>query len=246
MLKIYVCEDDDRQKAKIVKIIKNYLMMQDCDVAFEWAGTDPYILLSYLEEHSDGPSLFFLDVDFKTEMNGISLGSEIRKRNFEARIVFITTHMELSYLTFLYKVEAMDYISKDDESMLATRISNCIDVAVERYLGQNSEKNDSILIQSEGVSIKLSMSEILFIESSTTPHRLLVHLDNRQVKYYGKIKDVEKLNPLFYRCHQSFVVNVNNIEEVDRKNRVIKMNNGEICYVSVRYLKSLLKRIEID
>lgn len=53
MLKIYVCEDDLNQREKITKIIKNYLLMQDLDVEFEWAGEDPEKLLDYLMESDD-------------------------------------------------------------------------------------------------------------------------------------------------------------------------------------------------
>jgi two-component system response regulator AgrA len=43
----------------------------------------------------------------------------------------------------------------------------------------------------------------------------------------------------FYRCHNSFVVNKDNIAEVDTKNREIRMINGETCYASSRFLGGL-------
>ena len=48
----------------------------------------------------------------------------------------------------------------------------------------------------------------------------------------------------FYRCHQSFVINLNNIGEVKKTERVVIMNNGETCYISTRYLKKLLNLID--
>ncbi|MGJ8730778.1 LytR/AlgR family response regulator transcription factor [Listeria aquatica] len=244
MLKVYVCEDDLSQREKITKIIKNYLLMQDLDVEFAWAGEDPEKLLNHLMEANDGHAgLFFLDVDLKTEMNGIALGGQIRKEYPDARIVFVTAHAELTHLTFFYKVEAMDYILKGDDAMLKSRIISCIDVAVKRYLCAHTKLEEYIIVESCRTSVKLLIKDILFIESSRTAHRLVVHLNNRLVEYYGKIKDVERQSTSFYRCHQSFVVNIKNVHSVSKREREIVMNNGESCYASVRYLKGLLDRL---
>lgn len=245
MLKIFVCEDDLKQRENIVSIIKNYIMMQDYDVSFGLETESPDVLLKHISKlEKDVTGLYFLDVDLNTEMNGIMLGSEIRKFDPNARIVFVTTHAELAYLTFMYKVEAMEYIPKDNKEQLKEKLLECIDVAMERYLNVRPDASESILIKSADAQIKLEINEVQFIESSSTPHRLIVHLDNRQVEFYGKIKDMEALNPNFYRCHQSYVVNVLNIESINAKLREITMKDGEVCYSSVRYLKGLLERFE--
>ena len=44
-------------------------------------------------------------------------------------IIFVTSHSELTYLTFVYKVSAMDFIFKDDPNQLKTRIIDCIETA---------------------------------------------------------------------------------------------------------------------
>ena len=54
--------------------------------------------------------------DLGADINGINLGEEIRQLDPTGYIIFITTHAELSHLTFKYKVEALDYIIKDDFS----------------------------------------------------------------------------------------------------------------------------------
>ncbi|MNP38101.1 accessory protein regulator protein A [compost metagenome] len=55
------------------------------------------------------------------------------------------------------------------------------------------------------------------------------------------MKDVEeKLDSRFYRCHKSYIVNKDNIEEIDVKKRIIYMKNGEECLVSIRHMKNLI------
>ena len=45
------------------------------------------------------------------------LGDMIRQRDPLCSIIFVTTHAEMTYLTFMYKI-ALDFIIKDHTGML--------------------------------------------------------------------------------------------------------------------------------
>lgn len=242
MLSIFVCEDNEVQRNEITNYIKNYIDMQDYDCKFELASESPNDILDFLQNHTKTNGMYFLDVELNAEINGIVLGAEIRKYDPNAKIVFITTHAELTYLTFLYKVEAMDYIPKDNRINLQRKITECIDVAIDRHINSVMPNDDVLIVKSGNTDVKLEISKLQFIESSPIPHKLIAHLDNRIVEYYGKIKDLEANSECLYRCHQSYVVNVKNIEKIDTKKRKVIMVDGEICFVSVRYLKGLVAK----
>ncbi len=58
---------------------------------------------------------------------------------------------------------------------------------------------------------------------------------------YANLRDIQKKLPSsFYRCHKSYIVNKNKIEEIDKKHNKIIMKNQEECYVSFRYMKGLI------
>ena len=42
------------------------------------------------------------------------------------------------------------------------------------------------------------------------------------------------------KCHESIIVNINNISEINKKTRIVKMNNGEEISCSVRLIKNLI------
>lgn len=174
----------------------------------------------------------------------MELGKQIRQYDPTAKIIFVTTYTDFVYLTFLYKVEALDYIIKDNEEQLQQKIISCIDIAIERYMNTALSTREQIWLKSGAVDVKLYVDEILFFSSSPTPHKLIVHLDNRMIEYAGKIKEIEKLSDSLCRCHQSFVVNLANIAEINKKERKVIMTNGEECLVSTRYLKKLATRFE--
>ncbi|MGM9902583.1 hypothetical protein A5844_000109 [Enterococcus sp. 10A9_DIV0425] len=243
MLKVFVCDDEAVHRNRITKIIKNYLLMMDYDIEFQFATENPQDILAYISVNKT-EGVYFLDIDLKAEMNGVELGKKIREYDPTAKIIFVTTYTDFVYLTFLYKVEALDYIIKDNEDQLRSKIIACIDIAIERYLNTALSTREQIWLKSGPIDVKLYVDEILFFSSSPIPHKLIVHLDNRMIEFSGKIKEVEKLSHLFCRCHQSFVVNLANVSEINKKERVVIMRNGAQCLVSTRYLKKLITQFE--
>ena len=119
-MKIFVCEDD-RDKENMASIIKNYIMIEEKPMELALATDDPYEVLEQSKEMND-IGCYFLDIQLEADMNGIKLGSEIRKHDPVGNIIFVTSHSELTYLTFVYKVAAMDFIFKDDPSELKTKL----------------------------------------------------------------------------------------------------------------------------
>ncbi|PNN81645.1 LytR/AlgR family response regulator transcription factor [Staphylococcus aureus] len=88
-------------------------------------------------------------------------------------------------------------------------------------------------------SVYVQYDDIMFFESSTKSHRLIAHLDNRQIEFYGNLKELSQLDDRFFRCHNSFVVNRHNIESIDSKERIVYFKNKEHCYASVRNVKKI-------
>ena len=240
MIKIYLCEDNLEQLQKVKQIVESVIMIEDLDMQLTLATNDPYKLLNEIKnEQSVG--LYFLDVDLKADMNGIKLGEEIRKYDPRGFIVYITSHAEMSYLTFVYKVEALDYIVKDNFTDLHTRVHKCILNAYEKYSSLSKDDQQKYFhVKSGDKNVYLEYDKILFLETSQTVHKIKVHAEDRQIEFYGRIKDVmEKLDNRFYKCHRSFIVNKNKIKEIDKKNRIIHLVNGQQCLASVRLLKGL-------
>ena len=244
MLSIFICEDDMKQKEKLEKIITNYVMMEALHMKIALSTDSPTVIIDYLKKNPKTTGLYFLDVDLKHEMTGITLATKIRELDSLGKIVFVTTHGELSYLTFIHKVEAMDYIVKDNFENIQERVQSCIDVAYERYLDDKHPDKKTYTVKTGKQMLNFPYEEIMFIEASKTPHKLVLHLENGQLDYYGTLKEVEQVIPDFYRCHKSVIVNPKNIKELDKVAREAEMVNGEFCWVSARAMKGLIKIME--
>ena len=241
MLRIIVCEDNKEQRARITKYIEDSIMIENLDMEIALSTESPEEIIEYLKEN-ELTGLYFLDVDLNSKMNGIKLAEIIREYDPRGFIVFITTHAEMSYLTFMYKVEAMDYIIKDNCDAVKERIHQCILNAHKKYSSKATDLQKNFTIKVEDKIINIEYSKILFFETSDIIHKVILHAVDRQIEFYAKMKDIEaKLDDRFYRCHRSFLVNKDNVKEVDKTNRVIHMINGQQCFVATRMLKGLLK-----
>ena len=239
MLKIYVCEDIEVQRDKMQQVIENIVLMEDLDMELSCVSGDPHVILEKVKE-TEEVGIYFLDIDLGADMTGLTLAQEIRKYDPRGFIIFVTTHSEMSYMTFIYKLEALDFILKDDSEELGRRVYECILKANQRLESVNNKVQANFSVKVNEKVFTVDYDEILFFETSVNVHKIILHCKNRQMEFLGKIKDIEKaVDERFYRCHRSFLVNKDNIKEIDFQNRVIYMVNGDECLISSRMMKGL-------
>ena len=239
MLNIFVCEDNASQRQTIVQTIQNTVLIEELDMQLVLDAGDPYVLLEKVKT-SQNTGIYFLDIDLNSSMNGMKLAQQIRLFDPRGFIIFITAHSELSYMTFQYRVEAMDFVLKDNPAEAKVKIRECLLNAMERYTLQTNKIHKVYTIQVGGRKISVDYSDIFFFETSGNIHKVILHAKDRQIEFTGTMKDLTRtLDGNFVRCHRSFLVNKNNIKEVDAKNRIIYFPNGETCLMSTRMMKGV-------
>ncbi|MDE7424530.1 MAG: LytTR family DNA-binding domain-containing protein [Lachnospiraceae bacterium] len=243
MLNIYVCEDIEIQRKKLKSILENIIVMEEFDMELVMATENPHEVLSYVKQ-TEEVGIYFLDIDLKTDMDGLKLASEIRKYDPRGFIVFVTSHSEMSYMAFQYRLEAMDYIAKDQgDDIIRERVYHCLINANERFSSVNNRVQDIFKFKVNNRVFSIEYDDIIYFETSPNIHKVILHGKRRVTEFYGKIKDLEeKLDGRFYRSNRSFLLNKNNIKEVDIKEKVVIMVNGETCPISTRRIKGLREK----
>jgi len=246
MLNIFICEDRPEQRLLIEQLVNKVVMEEDYSVGFAVSVDSPTTLLEYLDKNQVKSALYFLDVDLQHEMNGIELGAKIREFDYSATIVFITTHSEMAHLTFMHKVEALDYIAKGDPNKMEASIRDCIELAYQRYLvGKHSQRKHYVL-NTGSTAWNIPYDEILYFETNVNmPHKLVLHTDNGQIDFRGTLNDVIASAPEFFSCHRSFVVNPMKILSVSKSKgkKKIELVNGDSIPVTATRMPELLKII---
>ncbi len=239
MLDIFVCEDDAAQRRAIVQIIRNTVLIEELDMQLVLEAGDPYVLLEKVRTGKN-TGIYFLDIDLGSDMNGMKLAQEIRLSDPRGFIIFITAHSEMSYMTFQYRVEAMDFVLKDNPAEAKVKIRECLLNAMERHTLQTGRTHKVYTVRFGGRKISVDYNDIFFFETSGNIHKVILHGKDRQIEFSGTIKELaDTLDDNFVRCHRSFLVNKNNIKEVDVKKRMVHFTNGETCLMSTRMMKGL-------
>ena len=239
MLNIFVCEDNTVQRQIIVQTIQNTVLIEELDMQLVSDAEEPYMLLEKVKT-SQNTGIYFLDIDLNSNMNGMKLAQQIRLFDPRGFIIFITAHSELSYMTFQYRVEAMDFILKDNPAEAKVKIRECLLKAMERHTLETNKTHKVYTIEIGGRKIGVDYDDILFFETSSNVHKVILHAKDRQIEFSSTMKELTStLGDNFVRCHRSFLVNKANIKEIDAKNRIIYFNNGETCLMSTRMMKGL-------
>lgn len=239
MLNIFVCEDNTAQRRAIVQTIQNIVLIEELDMQLVSDTENPYTLLEKVKT-SQNTGIYFLDIDLHSSMNGMKLAQQIRVYDPRGFIIFITAHSELSYMTFQYRVEAMDFVLKDNPAEAEVKIRACLLNALERYTLQTNKTHKVYTIEVGERKISIEYDDIFFFETSSNIHKVILHAKDRQIEFISTMKELTNtLDGNFVRCHRSFLVNKNNIKEIDAKNRIIYFTNGETCLMSTRMMKEL-------
>ena len=112
MLSIFVLEDELLQQSRIQNVIQELIAQKALQCKPPKIFGKPHQLVEAITERGSH-QLFFLDIEIKgEEKKGLDIAKEIRKKDPNATIVFVTTHSEFMPITFKYKVAALDFIDK--------------------------------------------------------------------------------------------------------------------------------------
>lgn len=239
MLKVHICEDSKTQRAEIKKKIENIILMENLNMKVECVCDDPDVLLDNIKDNKE-VGIYFLDIDLGARINGIVLANEIRKVDPRGFVIFVTTHSEMSFLNFDYKIEALDFIAKDRVDQLDERIRSCLLLANERFSSANNRIQGNFTFKYNEKMYTIDYDDIIYFETSSIKHKIILHCINREMEFPGNMVDIQgMLDDRFYRCHRSFILNKDKIDHIDFVERVAYMQNGDQCEVSLRLMKGL-------
>ncbi|MDO7203538.1 LytTR family DNA-binding domain-containing protein [Paraclostridium bifermentans] len=73
---------------------------------------------------------------------------------------------------------------------------------------------------------------------------IALRTENSYIEFSGTLKELEsQLDNRFIRCHKSYIINKLKVKSIDKKQRIITMEGGNKCYVSLLLLKKTIDSI---
>lgn len=237
-LPIILCDDDIMLMTHYKQIIKNLIMINDYDMELVLVTTDPHDVLMYHHKANLTNCLFFLDIDLGKNLTGIDVAQLLRKENEFAKIVFITSHQELALETLKRQIAPLDYIVKDGKTE-KQQIENILKICNEQTVINHKSNLRHVSFAIGSRNFKIDLASIYFLETSVTPHKVILYGENMMYESYGKMNELEKEYPELLRVHRSFLINTNQIRSVDFKTRRIVFPEEYTCDFSISKTKVL-------
>lgn len=244
MINCIICEDDISLGNILKTIIKDYYKKNNLNGKIKLISDSYDDVLSYAKCSSTGTYVYFMDIFLNEQFNGLTLAKEIRKYDFNCYIIFITSHLEFPLKVFQYKLKALDYIFKGDGN-LKERVFECLDIIKKESIKSQLEKQNkkSLLIKSKSHQYIIPFQDIIYFETDTQSRKIVLHTLENKIEFYDTLSNlVKKLDNTFYRCHRSYIINLNYIKKIstERNNMHVLMSNGDICLLSQKYLRGLM------
>ncbi|HBE9444249.1 LytR/AlgR family response regulator transcription factor [Clostridioides difficile] len=227
MYRIVICEDDITQIAFLREcILKSLEGISSQIELFEFNSGE-----ELLEINLEGIDIFFLDIKM-LRLTGMDVARIIRETNDTSEIIFITSIVD--YIQEGYKVRAYRYLLKPiDFGDLNESILSCISDIIKK-------RANFMLIENKGIINKILINSIMYIE--VRKKVLTIHTKNDT--YYTKNSmdkielELEKYN--FFRCHKSYLINLEYIQFICKNTVVI---NDEDIPVSKYRMSDLKKKL---
>ncbi|HBG8290233.1 TPA: response regulator transcription factor [Clostridioides difficile] len=227
MYRIVICEDDITQIAFLREcILKSLEGISSQIELFEFNSGE-----ELLETNLEGIDIFFLDIKM-LQLTGMDVAKIIRETNNTSEIIFITSIVD--YIQEGYKVRAYRYLLKPiDFGDLNESILSCISDIIKK-------RENFMLIENKDIINKILINSIMYIE--VRKKVLTIHTKNDT--YYTKNSmdkielELEKYN--FFRCHKSYLINLEYIQFICKNTVVI---NDEDVPVSKYRMADLKKKL---
>ena len=228
-MRIAVCEDNEIHRDIMEHLLNRY--SSERSIPFEFV---PYEYgMNFLYDMEEGAyfDVAFLDIYMEDAM-GNEIAHKLRAMGYQGEIVFLTASPDFAIES--YDVDAGGYLLKPLDygklEMVMDRITRNITPSTYQ-------------IRQRTTVTKVVYHEILYIESSNS--KCILHTESGGAYTISKtLNTIEKElgDRRFLRCHQSFLVNMDHIKQIEKQ---FLLSNGDVVPIRQRGVK-LVRQAYID
>ena len=239
--------EDDRNNIEVL----NGLLARFCpDVTLAGSATNVNDGIALIKQLS--PDLVFLDVELG-DQTSFEIIKHFSSPSF--KIIFTTAHEQYAFkaikascIEYLLKPinykELQEAVKKFDQQKNLSVNQKKIEVLLDNLGNNTSGVNKLAIPTSEGYTF-LNSNELMYCQADL--NYTVIHTSkNERLVSSKNLKEFEELlNPsVFFRCHKSYIINLNFIKKFNRSDSVVYMANDASIDIAVRKKDEFLKLFE--
>ena len=201
MVRIALVEDDLQYRTQLHEYIMQYASSTGEPISVTEFSDGDEIALHYKADYD----IILMDIEM-TFMDGMTAAEEIRQKDRDVVIIFITNSPQ--YAIKGYAVDALDYILKPVSYFAFSQ-------RLERALSRMRRREEKYFtVTTRDGTHRVAFSHLYYVESNG--HNLLYHTAEGVLQSSGSMREAESqfAGEHFARCNQCYLVNLQHTEAV--------------------------------
>ena len=233
MINVIICDDNEKDRIKVEKITKKFMQKNNKEYKI-YSCNDYNKSFDSLVERKLPFKIYLLDIETPSR-SGIDVAREIRKKDIDSVIIFLTAHEELGHVILKNDLMFLSFINKFDdfENRLYNSLSKSLDLL---------NKKNRIRFNDRNILYTININDILYITKDSFERKTIIKTDYTEFKVNKTLLEiVDMLDDRFIQTHRACFINEDRKITIDRGNKVITFDNGEtIDLLSDKYKKEIL------
>ena len=233
MLNVVICDDNKRDLGKITKLIDVFMKKNKYDYKKHIYYNYNYEFMKLVKTKIPF-RIYILDIETPSR-SGIDVAREIRNRDLDSVIIFLTGHDELGRVILQNDLMFLAFVNKFDN--LAKRLNEVM------YKAMNLVKIKRVIRIEEGNNTYIiNLNDILFLSKDTFDRKTTIKTDYTEYRVRTSLSQLkEMLDDRFLQSHRACIVNKTRIARIDYGKRIIYFDNNDYTdLLSNKYKKEMV------
>ena len=232
MLNVIICDDNEKDRNNAVKVVKEFMAKNKNK--YELHVFNDYNKNFYdIVQRKIPFKIYLLDIETPTR-SGIDVAREIRRKDVDSVIIFLTAHEELGNIVLKNDLMFLSFINKFDD--FENRLNNALKKSLELLKQKNVIK-----FMDRNILYTININDILYITKDSFERKTIIKTDYSEFRVNKTLADIiAMLDNRFIQTHRACYINSDRKVKIDKTSRTITFDNGEVIdLLSDKYRKEV-------
>ncbi len=233
MINIIICDDIEKDRTRIEKIVQQYMEKNKKEYSIH--SFSDYDDKFFKAANSLLPfKIYLLDIETPSS-SGIDIARQIRIRDIDSVIIFLTAHDELGNTVLKNDLNFLSFINKFDN--FDERLSIALRKAIDSF-----KLKRMIKIQDGNITYTFDINSILYITKDSFERKTIIKTDYGEFKLHKSLSEiVSLLDDRFTQTHRACYINNERKVLINKSSKIIQFDTGEsIDLLSDKYKKGVI------
>lgn len=234
MFNVIICDDNKNDLQKVYNIVTKYMESNNLDYK-------KHIYYDYNDNFMEIVNkkipfkIYILDIETPSR-SGIDVAREIRRKDVDSAIIFLTGHNELGMDLLKEDIPFTAFINKFVNC--EDRLNNCLNKTLNLM-----HKKRVLRIKDTNILYTINIDDILYITKDSFERKTIIITDYDEFRVNNSLNSIkEMLNDDFIQTHRACIINKNRTCRIDYSNKTITFDNNEkIDLLSSKYKREVLR-----